>query len=120
MDSKRQNHAHPTVLAAAKIILCTACQESARMLCRLVSSGKIKEPGAVQILTSSTGIMPPRRCMSKSTLLVDASSSGCGPDLANCIPLGASWKCIGVGSEADAKKVVVQVLLTTMISPRRM
>ena len=38
-DSLRQNHAHPTVLAAAKLMQCTACQESDRLASRLVSSG---------------------------------------------------------------------------------
>ena len=38
VDSIRQNRAHPTVLAAAKLMHCTACQESARMLTRLVTS----------------------------------------------------------------------------------
>ena len=47
VDSLRQNRAHPTMLAAAKLMHCTACQESARMLSRLVSSGKVMEPGAV-------------------------------------------------------------------------
>ena len=47
VDSLRQNRAHPTVLAAAKLMHCTACQESARMLSRPVTSGKVMEPGAV-------------------------------------------------------------------------
>ena len=47
VDSLRQNRAHPTVLAAAKLMHCTACQESARMLYRPVTSGKVMEPGAV-------------------------------------------------------------------------
>ena len=47
VDSLRQNRAHPTVLAAAKLTHCTACQESARMLSRPVTSGKVMEPGAV-------------------------------------------------------------------------
>ena len=47
VDSLRQNRAHPTVLAAAKLMHCTACQESARMLSRPVTSGKVREPGAV-------------------------------------------------------------------------
>ena len=38
VDSLRQNRAHPTVLAAAKLMHCTACQESARMLSRPVIS----------------------------------------------------------------------------------
>ena len=38
--------------------------------------------------------------------------SGRGPDLANCTASRASWKCIGVGSEADATRVVFQVLRT--------
>ena len=40
VDSLRQNRAHQTVLAAAKLMHCTACQESARMLSRPVISGK--------------------------------------------------------------------------------
>ena len=44
VDSLRQNRAHPTVLAAAKLMHCTACQE---MLSRPVTSGKVMEPGAV-------------------------------------------------------------------------
>ena len=36
-----------SLLAAAKLMRCTACQESARMLSRPVSSGKVMEPGAV-------------------------------------------------------------------------
>ena len=47
VDSLRQNRAHPTVLAAAKLMHCTACQESARMLSRPVTSGKVMENGAV-------------------------------------------------------------------------
>ena len=43
VDSLRQNRAHPTVLAAAKL---THCTESARMLSRPVTSGKVMEPGA--------------------------------------------------------------------------
>ena len=47
VGSLRQNRAHPTVLAAAILMQCTACQESARLMSRPVSSGKIMEPGAV-------------------------------------------------------------------------
>ena len=76
VDSLRQNRAHPTVLAAAKLMHCTACQESARMLSRPVTSGKVMEPGAVLQMDNfywKTSIE--RRCNVKGTLLVDASST---------------------------------------------
>ena len=45
--------------------------------------------------------------------------SSCGPDLANCFPSGASWKCLIVGSEIDAARIVVQVLWTSRDSHDR-
>ena len=58
VDSLRQNRGHPTVLAAAKLVHCTACQESARMLSHPVTGGKVMEPGAAptdgQFPTGST------------------------------------------------------------------
>ena len=68
VDSLRQNRAHPTVLAAAKLMQCTACQESARLMSRPVTSGKITEPGAVYWKH------PTKEVHVKGTLLVDASS----------------------------------------------
>ena len=104
--------AHPTVLAAAKLMHCTACQESARMLSRPVTSGKVMEPGAVlqQFLveTPLEGGACQRHVVGGCLF-----KSGCGPDLANCTPSGTSWKCVSVGSEADATSVVVQVLRTS-------
>ena len=74
VDSLRQNRAHPTVLAAAKIMQCTACQESARMLSRPVSSGKVMEPGAVLQMDNFHWKHPTKEVHVKGTLLVDASS----------------------------------------------
>ena len=52
---------------AAKIMHCTACQESARMLSRPVTSGKVNgtwsSPADGQVLLGNT---PRRRCMSKA------------------------------------------------------
>ena len=74
VDSLRQNHAHPTVLAAAKLMQCTACQESARVMSRPVSSGKITEPGAVLQMDNFYWKHPTKEVHAKGTLLVDASS----------------------------------------------
>ena len=74
VDSLRQNHAHPTVLAAAKLMQCTACQESARLVSRPVSSGKIMEPGAVLQMDNFFWKHPTKEVHVKGTLLVDASS----------------------------------------------
>ena len=74
MDSLRQNRAHPTVLAAAKLMHCTACQESARMLSRPVTSGKVMEPGAVLQMDNFYWKHPLKEVHVKGTLLVDASS----------------------------------------------
>ena len=58
VDSLRQNHAHPTVLAAAKLMHCTACQESARMLSRRTAPrqellGNVSASEARQMLQES-------------------------------------------------------------------
>ena len=74
VDSLRQNRAHPTVLAAAKLMRCTACQESARMLSRPVISGKVMEPGAVLQMDNFYWKHPLKEVHVKGTLLVDASS----------------------------------------------
>ena len=74
VDSLRQNRAHPTVLAAAKLMHCTACHESARMLSRLVTSGKVMEPGAVLQMDNFYWKHPLKEVHVKGTLLVDASS----------------------------------------------
>ena len=74
VDSLRQNHAHPTVLAAAKLMQCTACQESARMLSRPVTSGKVMEPGAVLQMDNFYWKHPTKEVHVRGTLLVDASS----------------------------------------------
>ena len=74
VDSLRQNHAHSTVLAAAKLMQCTACQESARLLSRPVSSGKIMEPGAVLQMDNVYWKHTTKEVHVKGTLLVDASS----------------------------------------------
>ena len=74
VDSLRQNRAHPTVLAAAKLMHCTACQESARMLSRPVTSGKVMEPGAVLQMDNFYWKHPLKEVHVKGTLLVDASS----------------------------------------------
>ena len=65
----RQNRAHPTVVTAAKLMHCTACQESARMLSRPVTSGKVMEFGAVLQMKHTL-----KEVHVKGTLLVDASS----------------------------------------------
>ena len=74
VDSLRQNRAHPTVLAAAKLMQCTACQERARMLSRPVTSGKVMEPGAVLQMDNFYWKHPLKEVHVKGTLLVDASS----------------------------------------------
>ena len=74
VDSLRQNRAHPTVLAAAKLMHCTACQESARMLSRPVTSGKVMEPGAVLQMDNYYWKHPLKEVHVKGTLLVDVSS----------------------------------------------
>ena len=74
VDSLRQNRAHPTVLAAAKLMHCTACQESARMLSRPVISGKTMEPGAVLQMDNFYWKHTLKEVHVKGTLLVDASS----------------------------------------------
>ena len=50
--------------------------------------------------------------MSKAQCWWTHPRDSCGPDLANCTPSGASWKCIAVGSETDAARIVVQILWT--------
>ena len=111
VDSLRQNHAHPTVLAAAKLMQCTACQESARLLSRSVSSGKVMEPGAVLQMDNFLQEAPHEGgACQRHTAGGRLFESGRGPDLANCTPSGASWKDTGVRSEADATRIVVQVL----------
>ena len=74
VDSLRQNRAHPTVLAAAKLMHCTACQESARMLSRPGTSGKVMEPGAVLQMDNFCWKHPTKEVHVRGTLLVDASS----------------------------------------------
>ena len=74
VDSLRENHAHPTVLAAAKLMHCTASQESARMLSRPVTSGKVMEPGAVLHMDNFYWKHPTKEVHVKGTLVVDASS----------------------------------------------
>ena len=74
VDSLRQNHAHPTVLAAAKLMQCTACQDSARLLSYPVSSGKFMEPGAVLQMDNFYWKHTTKEVHVKGTLLVDASS----------------------------------------------
>ena len=74
VDSLRKNRAHPTVLAAAKLMHCTACQESARMLSRPVTSGKVMEPGAVMQMDNFHWKHPMKEVHVEGTLLVDASS----------------------------------------------
>ena len=114
VDSQRQNSAHPTVLAAAKLMHCTACQESARMLSRPVTSGKghgawsSPTDGQFLLETPHEGGACQRHAVGGCLF-----KSGCGPDLANCTPSGTSWKCVSVGSEADATRVVVLVLRTS-------
>ena len=74
VDSLRQNRARPTVLAAAELMQCTACQESARLMSRPVSSGKIMEPGAVLQMDNFYWKHPTKEIHVKGSLLVDASS----------------------------------------------
>ena len=73
VDSLRQNRAHPTVLAAAKLMHCTACQESARMLSRPVTSERswnLSSPAEDNFYRKQ----PLKEVHVKGTLLVDASS----------------------------------------------
>ena len=74
VDGLPQNRAHPTVLAAAKLMQCTACQESARLISCPVSSGKIMEPGAVLQMDNFYWKHPTKEVHVKGSLLVDASS----------------------------------------------
>ena len=74
VESLRQNRAHPTVLAAAKLMHCTACKDSARMLSRPVTSGKVMEPGAVLQMDNFYWKHSTKEAHAKGTLLVDASS----------------------------------------------
>ena len=120
VDSLRQNRAHPTVLASAKLTHCTACQESARMLSRPVTSGKVMERGAVLQMdiflleTPLEGGACQRHVVGGCLF-----KSGCDSDLANCTPLGTSWKCVSVGSKTNATRIVVQVLRTSRNSHDR-
>ena len=63
-----------TVLAAAKLMHCTACRESARMLSRPVTSGKVMEPGAVLQMDNFYWKHHTKEVHVKGMLLVDASS----------------------------------------------
>ena len=120
VESLRQNRAHPTVLAAANLVQCTACQESARMLSRLVPRGKIMEPGAVLQMDNFYWKHPLKEVHVKGTLLVDASSRAAVVRICRTAPrrelLG---KCVSVGSETNATRIVVQVLRTSRNSHDR-
>ena len=97
--------------AAAKLMHCTACQESARMVSRPSISGKVMEPGAVLQMDNFYWKHTTKEVHVKGTLLVDASSrASCDSDLANCTPSGTSWTCVSVGSKTNATRIVVQVL----------
>ena len=120
VDSLRQNRAHPTVLAAAKLMHCTACQESARMLSRPVTSGKVMEPGAVLQMDNFYWKHPLKGGACQRHVVGGCLfKSGCDSDLANCTPSGTSWKCVSVGSETNATRIVVQVLRTSRNSHDR-
>ena len=114
MDSLRQNRAHPTVLAAAKLMHCTACQESARMLSRPVISGKNhgtwSSPANGQFLleTPLKGGACQRHFVGGCVF-----EGGCDSDLENCTSSRTSWKCVSFGSKTNASRIVVQVLRTT-------
>ena len=78
------------------------------------------EPGAVLQMDNFYWKHPTKEVHVKGALFGGCLfESGCGPDPANCTLSGTSWKCIGVGSEADATRVVVQVLRTTRNSHDR-
>ena len=115
-----QTRAHPTVLAAAKLMQCTACQESARLLSRPVSSGKIMEPGAVLQMDNCYWKHSTKEVHVKGTLLVDASSRAAVVRIWRTAPrqelLGNG---VSDGSEANATGVVVQVLRTSRNSHDR-
>ena len=70
VDSLRQNRARSTVLAAAQFMHCTACQESARMSSRPVTSGKVMEPVAVLKMDNFYWKHPMKEVYVKGTLLV--------------------------------------------------
>ena len=106
VDSLRQNRAHPTVLAAAKLMQCTACQESARMLSRLCPVGRSWSLERSYRWTISTGSTHEGGACQRHAVGGCLFESGCGPDLANYTPSGTS-------SEADATRVVVQVSRTS-------
>ena len=113
VDSLRQNRAHPTVLAAAKLMHCTACQESARMLSRCdqwKGHGTWSSPADGQFLLET--LLEGGACQ-RHVVGGCLFKSGCDSDLANCTPSGTSWKCVSVGSETNATRIVVQVLRTS-------
>ena len=108
----RQNRAHPTVLAAAKLMHCMACQESARRLSRPVTNGKVMEPGAVLQMDNFYWKHSLKEVHVKGTLLVDASSRAAVIRIWRTAP---SQELLGnvSASEARQMRLVVQVLRTS-------
>ena len=120
VDSLRQNRAHPTVLAAAKLMHCTACQDSARMLSRPVTSGKVMEPGAVLQMDNFYWKHTLKEVHVKGTLLVDASSRAAVIRNWRTAP---RQELLGNVSASEARtnatRIVVQVLRTSRNSHDR-
>ena len=120
VDSLCQNRAHSTVLAAAKLMHFTACQESARMLSRPCDQwkghGTWSGPADGQFLleTSLEGGACQRHIVSGCLF-----KGGCDSDLVNCTSSGTSWKRVSIGSKTNASGIVVQVLRTSRDSHHR-
>ena len=120
VDSLRQNRAHPTVLAAAKLMQCKACQGE----CQIDVSSGVQWEDHGTWSSSADGqflLEAPHKGDTCQRLIVGGRifESSCGPDLANCFPSRASWKCLIVGSETDAARIVVQVRWTSRDSHDR-
>ena len=74
VNSFRQPKVYPTILAAAKLMKCGACQASARFSLRPVVSGRLAEPGAVPQEDKVCWKHPAREIHRKGTLSVDIAS----------------------------------------------
>ena len=74
VDSFRQPIVYPTILAAAKLMKCGACQARASFSLRPVVSGRLAEPGAVPQEDKVCWKHPAREIHRKGTLSVDIAS----------------------------------------------
>ena len=112
----QEHRAHPTVLAAAKLMHCTVCQESVRMLSRPVTSGKVMEPGAVLQMDNFYWKHTVKEVHVKGTLLVDASSRAAVIWIWRTAP---RQELLGNVSASEARGIVVQVSRTSRNSHDR-